>query len=134
MRNENNGVYNISNNKNLSQNKIGNNKAKKDPQILTSFESKKYNDFLGVFGAHADNSKYFKPKKIIKRKECKTPNKKEITKNILNKNDMNMNEIEINKRNCKSPFKLNNLLFFKKNKDLMQNKNTNSENKIEDKK
>ena len=134
MKNGNNGVSNISNNKNLSQNKISNNATKKDPQILTSFESKKYNDFLGVFGAHADNSKYFKPKKIIKRKECKTPNKKEIEKNIMNKNDMNMNEIQINKRNCKSPFKLNNLLFFKKNKDLIQNKNLNSENKIEEKK
>ena len=52
MKNGNNGVSNISNNKNLSQNKISNNATKKDPQILTSFESKKYNDFLRKKGGH----------------------------------------------------------------------------------
>ena len=120
-------------NKNLilqkNKNKI-NNIGQKETQNLTTFESKKYNDFLGVFGVHADNSKYFKPKKI--RKQCKTPNKDDKINNILENN--NMNEIQLKKRMCKSPFKLNNLLFSKKTKDLSQNKSTINENKLNEKK
>ena len=120
-------------NKNLilqkNKNKI-NNIGQKETQNLTTFESKKYNDFLGVFGVHADNSKYFKPKKI--RKQCKTPNKDDKINNILENN--NMNEIQLKKRACKSPFKLNNLLFSKKTKDLSQNKSTINENKLNEKK
>ena len=127
MRNGNNLAVDISNNKN----KKNNNKNQKDPLILTSLESKKYNDFLGVFGAHADNSKYFKPKKIITKAQCQTPNKKEIKNSVLDNNSLT--EMQNAKRKCKSPFKLNNFLFLKKNNETIQNKNLINVNKTEEK-
>ena len=128
MRNENKQISHISNNKITPYIKKENNIIQKDSQILTSFESKKYNDFLGVFGSHADNSKYFKPKNIFKRKKSKSPSNEEIINVILNKN--NINEIKTKKRSCKTPFKLNKILFFKKNKDEEEIKNKIKENKI----
>ena len=130
MSNENNQDSNISNNKNISENKIDNNINQKNPQNLTSFETKKYNDFLGVFGDHKDNSKYFKPKNILKRRGSKSPKNEEIINVILNKN--NVKEIKAKKRNSKTPFKLSKILFFKKNKDKEEIKNKIKDNKIND--
>ena len=125
MSNENNQDSNISNNKNISENKIN----QKNPQNLTSFETKKYNDFLGVFGDHKDNSKYFKPKNILKRRGSKSPTNEEIINVILNKN--NVKEIKAKKRNSKTPFKLSKILFFKKNKDKEEIKNKIKDNKTD---
>ena len=132
MINLNNQISDDSNNKNISENEKVKNNNQKYTKKLSDFESKKYNDFIGVFGEHANNSKYFKPKKREKRNKCKTPNKKEIPNNNLlqNKN----NEIKTKERHCKTPFKFHNLLFMKQSKEKNKTKNINNGNKEEKKK
>ena len=129
MINENHNDKN-SNHKNWNKNNKVNNLNGKDSLVLTTFESKKYNDFLCVFGAHANNSKYFKLKNNLKTNRCKTPTKEEQIKNISSNN--NLDNMAKKDRHCKTPFKLNNLLFITKNKE--KNKNNINEIKIEQKK
>ena len=126
MLNKNAKISNNSNDKYIAIENQKDSGIKKETQ-LTTLESKKYNDFLGVFGAHVDNSKYFKPKKSISRTQCKTPNKKEV-KNIKNIYNNDMDNIKEKKRLCKSPFKLYNFMFLKNEKE--KGKNTNKENKL----
>ena len=38
-------------------------------KIMTSLESKNYNNFMGVFGVHPSNTKYYKKKKRKRRKK-----------------------------------------------------------------
>lgn len=118
MINKNKKNSNISESKKLSKNDKIEKINQKESQILTTLESKKYKDFLGVFGVSANNSKYYKPKNV-RKKQCKTPINKdiiEIKNYILENNDIN--DVQINKRQCKSPLKLNNFLFIKKNQEI----------------
>ena len=124
MLNEKANISNNPNNKNISNKEKPYNTNQKESETLTTFESKKYNDFLGVFGVHAANSKYYKPKKVSTKILSKTPSKKEKDdNNIINK-----------ERHCKTPFKLHNLLFFPKTKEKNQINNINVKNKEESKK
>ena len=124
MLNENNNNPNMSNNKNISKQEKNSNINKKIPETLTTFESKKYNDFLGVFGAQADSSKYFKSKKDTKKIQSKTPTKKGNDNDDLNNKE----------RHCKTPIKLNKFLFFLKKKDKNKINNISKKNKTEIKK
>lgn len=72
-----------------------------------TIKTKDYNNFMGVFGVHPNDAKYMKKKKIQKKKDCKTPEKKE-SKN---------KKIKQNNRNCKTPLKLNDFLFKNKEKN-----------------
>ena len=127
---------NINSNKN---NKVNNNNSYSSEQSqsrtvkmnktknMTTFETKEYNTFMGVFGVHPNNSKYTKKKKKDQKKECKTPDKRHTE---IDKNDEK--KVEKKKRKCVTPFKIKNLLFKgnkeKKKKDK-KNLNANTENK-----
>ena len=124
MLNEDGKNTNISQNKNLPKQENNNNINKRLSEKLTTFESKKYNDFVGIFGAHADNTKYFKPKYEGTKIQSKTPTKKEDVSNNLDKKE----------RRCKTPFKLSNLLFFSKKKEKKQMNNINNKKNLETKK
>lgn len=106
---------------------------------MTPLESKNYNNFMGVFGVHPNNTKYYKKKKKKKTIDCKTPDKHEL------KGFNALNDSQINKRVSKSPFKMKNFLFggnkegnskenTKNNEDkenkLKKNNKDNKENEI----
>ena len=104
----------------------GNNNLKQKNNTMTTLDAKNYNNFMGVFGVHPNNTKYIVKKKKEVKKDCKTPKKDRLE----NTEDMN-----IRKRNCNTPYKLKNFLFnhkkeSEKNRKLIGKnlENNNSEN------